>query len=126
MRPAGAPTTSVASRSARNACEAPGGESGPNRRRQRASGARAELGQERVARRRLGIVRDAERARVLAPAGGEHGQLARLGAVRVAQRHAVVALQPHHGRAAGADPVQLPRRVGRLEPGDLQRLDRHA
>ena len=87
---------------------------------------RAELGQERVGRGRLGVVRDAERARVLAPVGGQHRQLRRLAAVRVAHRHAVVAVQAHHGRAAGADPVQLPGRIGRLEPGDLQRLDRHA
>ena len=91
------------------------------------------LGQERLrgAGRRVGpeqpqAARDAERARVLAPVGRQDRQLRRLAAVRVAHRHAVVAVQAHHGRAAGADPPQLPGRIGRLEPGDLQRLDGHA
>ena len=74
--------------------------------------------------RRLGVGPGADRRRVLAALGVDHGHLGDLAPVAVDHGQPVVGAQPHGGRRTRPDPVRLERTVDRAQAGRQQRRSR--
>ena len=74
--------------------------------------------------RRLAVGAGADRRRVLAALGVEHGHLGDLAPVAVDHGEPVVGAQPHGGRRTRPDPVRLERPVDRAQAGGQQRRSR--